>query len=159
MPSYPFMRCAGGLIVALAIATQPAIGQATPAAPSTVSIDTTGVLDALATVLRVGSAESWFVAPGDTLTARLAAHADVATTPTPLGAVCDFDALPGATVALTTALALYPVSPDTVYATLSHSCRRTLRSAVGSRFSQAERYRVIRRERVWTAKLSGRSIT
>jgi hypothetical protein len=159
MPSYPFMRCAGGLIVALAIVTQPAIAQATPAAPSAVPIDTTGVLDALATVVRVGPAESWFVAPGDSLTARLAALARVATAPTPAGAVCGFDALPGATVALTTALALYPVSPDTVYATVSHSCGRTRRSAVGSRFSQAERYRVVRRERVWTAKLSGRSIT
>ena len=159
MMTYPLARCGCALLVALAAAARPASAQLALPTPSAARTDTAGVLDALAVAVRAGRVEPWFVASGDTLTARLAALAGVATAPVPPGAVCGFDALPGATVAMTTALAVYPVSPDTTYATLSHSCRRTHRSAVGTHFRQAERYRVVRRGRTWTATLAGHSIS
>ena len=159
MKTYPLARCRCALFVILVAVAQPASAQVAAATPSVTRIDTAGVLDAIAVAAVRAPGETWFVAPGDTLTARLATLAGIATTPTPTGAACPFDAPPGATVALTTALALYPIAPDTVYATLSHSCRRTRRSAVGPVFRQSERYRVVRSGGTWTAKPSGRSIT
>ena len=139
--------------------TPPASAQSTSPARAAAPTDTAGVLEALAALFRGGKGEPWFIAPGDTLTTRLATLAGVATVPTPPNAVCRFDAPQGATVASTTVLAMSASSADTVYASLYHSCRRTRQSAVGSHFAQFEIYRVIRRGRAWTANISGHGIT
>jgi hypothetical protein len=159
MMSPSLTRCACALVAAIGAAIAPASAQSVEPARSTVATDTAGVLEALAALFRGRNAEPWFVAPGDTLTVRLAALAGVTTVPTPPGAVCGFDAPQGATVASTTALMMSPASPATVYASLYRTCRRTRQSAVGSQFAQVEMYRVIRRGRAWTAAPSGRGIT
>ena len=166
-PVWPLASVLASVLAsAVALAASPRVPLAQPLAFE----DTTGVVLAVAAVLRPTGADRvsaptdpprlpWYVAPRDPLTPRLAAALGRATRPVPERAVCDFDAPAGAVVAFTTTVALHVVSADTVTVSLSNACRRTRRSAVGTHFVRADHYRVVRRGGVWVAKLEDSSIS
>jgi hypothetical protein len=92
----------------------------------------------------------WYIAPGDSLTARLAAAARYTTAAMPADAVCPLVGAPeGAPTASVTAMKLTFVGADTAVVMVSSSCRRPRPSGVGTHFAQGDSFRLVRQGGVW----------
>ena len=92
----------------------------------------------------------WYLALGDSLTARLAAAARYTTEPVPAGAVCPFPGAPAGTpTASVTTMTLEFVAADTVVVTLGSSCLRPRPSAVGTHFVQGDAWKLVRQGASW----------
>ena len=123
--------------------------------------DTSAVLSVVAAALAEGQPHPdsgrsdltirlWYIAPDDSLTARLAAAARYITAPLPAGAVCPFpDAPADAPKAAEATVSLKFMAADTAVVMLGSSCQRPRPSAVGSLFVQADGFQLVRQGGSW----------
>lgn len=92
----------------------------------------------------------WYIAPNDSLTARLAAAARYTTEFVPTGAVCPFPGAPaGAPTSSVTRMTLRFMAADTALVRLSTSCLRPRPSAVGTHFVQGDAFQLVRQGASW----------